>query len=126
MKNHLTPAEVNAIYAELAASNGNAMPLRDPVLLEMACARPQLAGYGDAVADAAVLVETLVATRPFGNANEATAFAALQATLDLNDLELACSPTEALRAWDEWLGKPPEWKSLERWLRLVVDQKKAA
>lgn len=126
MKHYLTPAEVNALYAEIAANTGDAMPLRDPVLLELACARPQLAGYGDTVADAAVLVETLVATRPFANLNEATAFAALQATLDLNDLELGCSATEALRAWDEWLGKPADWKSLERWLRLVVDTKKAA
>jgi death on curing protein len=80
--------------------------------------RPQTGYYGDLVAEAAALWETLSQNHPFVDGNKRTAFAATFTFLVINGLEITASADEA---WsflsDRYETGTMKFDMLDAWLR---------
>jgi prophage maintenance system killer protein len=119
----LTPAEVLALHREIEKSHElNPQEPRDLLLLELICARPQMAGYGDIFGALGVIVEGILNNKPFQHINEATACAVIQAFLSLNGYRLACSAHTLSRAFTDWRQGWVDWLKVSAWLRLAVEK----
>ena len=94
-RDYLTLADVLAIHADQIAVYGGAEGLRDPGQLEAALFRPQSGYYGDLIAEAAALWESLSQNHPFVDGNKRTAFAATFTFLAINGVDLTASADEA-------------------------------
>lgn len=117
----LTPAEVLSIN-HFVASHYGAEPVapRDPMLLEMVCARACIANPQDVCVRVSVLVEGLLNARPLGNCHHASALAAMIAALELGKHRLTCSAHTVAREVESW-KHPVFADDIGRWLRLVVE-----
>lgn len=118
----LTPAEVLNINHFIAKSYGmEPVPPRDPLLLEMVCARPCMPHHSnDLCARVALLAEGLLNGRPLGNCHHATTLAAVVAALELGKHRLTCTPAALAREFESWTH-PVDAQKVARWLRLVVE-----
>ena len=94
-RDYLTLADVLAIHADQIAVYGGADGLRDPGQLEAALFRPQSGYYGDLIAEAAALWESLSQNHPFVDGNKRTAFAATFTFLTINGVDLTADAEEA-------------------------------
>ncbi len=118
----LTPQEVLRLYQTIEISYGyDPIPPRDTLLIELACARPQMTNYGDVQTHIAVFLESVMAFRPFSAHTTATAFAALASLLEMNNLRLASSPSSTQKIWTEWEAQSPDYLKIATWLRLVTE-----
>lgn len=88
MTDYLTVVEVLAIHDDQIERYGGSAGLRDPGLLEAAVYRPQSGHYGDLIAEAAALWESLAQNHPFIDANKRTAFAATYTFLAINGVRI--------------------------------------
>lgn len=118
-----TPHEVVGLYEELQAFwDVRPFEVRDPVVLEMVCARPFFVAGADVLEATGLLVEGLLNNRPFSQLNHATALAVLQAALQLNGYRLACSPAKVTEAFDTWTRPlPVDGSVVAKWLRLAAE-----
>lgn len=117
-----TPSEVVALYHALEAHlDIRPQPIRDSLLLELACARPHLANPEDVFAASALLAESLLNNRPFHHLNEATTLATLLAALRLNGVHLACSSAQIIRAFAEWRTPRATAATISKWLQLASE-----
>lgn len=117
-----TPAEVLALHQALETQlDVRPQPVRDSLLLELACARPHLANPNDPFTATALLAEGLLNNRPFNHLNEATILASISAALALNGLQLACSPTLITRALAEWRTTRATAPTIAKWLQLASE-----
>jgi death on curing protein len=115
---HLTLLDVLAIHDRMLADFGGAPGVRDAGALESALFRPTTGYYGDAVAQAAALLESLLINHPFVDGNKRTAFAAADIFLRLNGYRVVASTDDAYEAVVGALA--PEVRGfdhLDRWLR---------
>ena len=97
-RDYLTLADVLAIHADQVEVYGGAEGLRDPGQLEAALFRPQSGYYGDLIAEAAALWESLSQNHPFVDGNKRTAYqksAATFAFLAINGVDLTADAKEA-------------------------------
>ena len=94
-RDYLTLADVLAIHADQIAVYGGAEGLRDPGQLEAALFRPQSGYYGNLIAEAAALWESLSQNHPFVDGNKRTAFAATFTFLAINGVDLTADAEEA-------------------------------
>jgi death-on-curing protein len=85
---YLTIADVLGMHTVLMQRYGSAVGVRDPGALESALYRPQTGYYQDIVAEAAALLESLVANHPFVDGNKRIAFAAADVFLRINGWHL--------------------------------------
>lgn len=95
---YLTPVEVLLMHRVLADRYGGAQGLRDPGALEAALFRPQSGYYGDVVAEAAALFESLAMNHPFVDGNKRIAFACVDVFLRVNGHRLDAKPL-AVHRW---------------------------
>ena len=118
MRDHLTRADVLAIHADQIATYGGAGGLRDPGQLEAALFRPQSGYYGDEIAEAAALWESLSQNHPFVDGNKRTAFASAYTFLAINGIEVTA---EAEAVWtflsDLYENSAFAFEALDLWLR---------
>ncbi|WP_254045136.1 type II toxin-antitoxin system death-on-curing family toxin [Thiohalocapsa sp. ML1] len=91
-RDYLTVADVLGMHVVLIERYGGAPGLRDPGGLEAAVFRPQTGYYGDIVAEAAALMESLAVNHPFVDGNKRVAFAAADVFLRINGWRL-CRPS---------------------------------
>ena len=85
---YLTVADVLGMHTVLMQRYGGAPGVRDPGALEAALFRPQTGYYGDTVAEAAALLESLAIIHPFVDGNKRIAFAAADVFLRINGWRL--------------------------------------
>lgn len=95
---YLTPLAVALMHRVLVERYGGAQGLRDPGALEAALFRPQSGYYGDVVAEAAALFESLAMNHPFVDGNKRIAFACVDVFLRVNGLRLDAKPL-AVHRW---------------------------
>ena len=81
---YLTVADVLGMHTVLMQRYGGAGGVRDPGALEAALFRPQTGYYGDIIAEAAALLESLAINHPFVDGNKRIAFAAADVFLRIN------------------------------------------
>lgn len=97
MTDYLTVIEIVAIHKVLIDRYGGAQGIRDAGAIEAACYRPQSGYYGDIVAAAAALMESLAINHPFVDGNKRVAFAAADVFLRMNGYRIAADPLELHR-----------------------------
>jgi death-on-curing protein len=118
VRDFLTLAEVVAIHDDLIDRYGGAPGLRDAGQLEAALFRPQTGYYGDAIAEAAALWESLSQNHPFVDGNKRTAFAAMHAFLLVNSIEIAADADETWAFLRDLYGRGAlRFEALDDWLR---------
>lgn len=83
-RDYLTVADVLGMHTILMQRYGGAGGVRDPGALEAALFRPQTGYYGDIIAEAAALLESLAINHPFVDGNKRIAFAAADVFLRIN------------------------------------------
>lgn len=122
MRQYLTAAEVLAIHADQIARYGGSEGLRDPGLLQAALFRAQSGFYGDLIAEAAALWESLAQNHAFIDGNKRTAFAATHTFLAINGARLMAD-SDAIYAFIASLYEANAFgfESLVPWLRLNVE-----
>lgn len=98
MTRYLTPLEVVLMHRVLVERYGGDHGLRDPGALEAALFRPQSGHYGDVVAEAAALFESLAINHPFVDGNKRVAFACVDVFLRVNGYRLDAKPM-AVHRW---------------------------
>lgn len=91
---YLTVADVLGMHTVLVQRYGGAAGVRDPGALEAALFRPQTGYYGDIVAEAAALMESLAVNHPFVDGNKRIAFAAADVFLRINGWRLQRAPMQ--------------------------------
>ena len=91
---YLTVADVLGMHTVLLQRYGGAPGVRDPGALEAALYRPQTGYYGDIVAEASALMESLAVNHPFLDGNKRIAFASTDVFLRLNDWRLKRPPPQ--------------------------------
>jgi death on curing protein len=91
---YLTVDDVLAFHAELIARYGGSLGLRDSGCLQAAILRPQSGYYGDVIAQAAALWESLSQNHPFVDGNKRVAFASTYTFLRVNGIELTADANE--------------------------------
>ena len=84
MTDYITVVEVLAIHDDQIARYGGSSGVRDIGLLESALFRPQSGYYGDLIAEAAALWESLAQNHPFIDGNKRTPFAVTFTFLVIN------------------------------------------
>lgn len=118
MSEYLTLVELLAIHDRMLQDFGGAAGLRDAGALEAALFRPQTGYYGDVIAEAAAMFESLIQNHPFVDGNKRTAFAALDVFLRLNGRVVAIDDAEA---YDFIVGAMERgeltWQLMDGWLR---------
>ncbi len=120
---YLTVVEVLALHALVIDEFGGTDGVRDLGALEAAVFRPQTGYYGDAIAEAAALFESLIQGHPFLDGNKRTALLAADVHLRLNGLELAGDP-DGHYAFIVGLLETGQldWRAIEGWLRSNVEE----
>lgn len=93
-RDYLTVADVLGMHIALISRYGGAPGVRDPGGLEAALFRPQTGYYGDVVAEAAAMMESLAINHPFVDGNKRIAFAAADVFLRVNGWRLKRAPME--------------------------------
>ena len=91
---YLTVADVLGMHTVLMQRYGGALGVRDPGALEAALFRPQTGYYGDLVAKAAALMESLAINHSFVDGNKRIAFAAADVFLRINGWRLQRPPMQ--------------------------------
>ena len=124
MTDYLTVVEVLAIHDDQIERYGGSAGLRDPGLLEAAVYRPQSGHYGDLVAEAAELWESLAQNHPFIDANKRTAFVACFTFLRLNRVDLRPEPVEGVRMMEDVASSVLTEKSFASWLRAMGEKQR--
>ncbi|NBV54758.1 MAG: hypothetical protein EBR79_03495 [Proteobacteria bacterium] len=126
--NYLHPSELLALHHQLTETAAITEPtLRDSLLVELACARAQLTPQPTQnpqqilFTATALLAESIILWRPFTVLNNATAFAAIQAMLALNNYRLACSPAIAKNTAKNW-NESTEYPAIAKWLSLAAEE----
>jgi len=95
---YLTPLEVMVMQRVLVDRHGGAHGVRDAGALEAALFRPQSGYYGDVIAEAAALFESLAMNHPFIDGNKRIAFACVDVFLRVNGFRLKVKPM-AIHRW---------------------------
>lgn len=93
-RDYLTVADVLGMHSVLMQRYGGAPGVRDPGALEAALFRPQTGYYGDILAEAAALMESLATNHPFVDGNKRIAFAAADVFLRINGYRLHRAPMQ--------------------------------
>jgi death-on-curing protein len=115
---YLTLVEVLTIHADQIDRYGGASGVRDPGQLEAALFRPQTGYYGDLIAEAAALWESLSQNHPFVDGNKRTAFAAMFTFLAINGVEITAAADVAWRFLSNlYENHEFRFEVLEGWLR---------
>jgi death-on-curing protein len=110
--------EVIAIHERLIERFGGAPGIRDLGLLESALFRPQTGYYGDMVAMATALFESLLLNHPFVDGNKRAAFFATDVFLRLNGWRFSVSPEPAHTFLISLLERNEcSFENLEPWIR---------
>ena len=118
MTDYLTLVEVLTIHADQIDRYGGASGVRDPGQLEAALFRPQTGYYGDLIAEAAALWESLSQNHPFIDGNKRTAFAAMFTFLAINGVEITADSNTAWSFLANLYGNHGfRFEVLESWLR---------
>ena len=100
MPAYLTVVEVLAVHAAMIDEFGGTDGIRDLGALESAVFRPETGYYDGPIEEAAALMESLLQTHPFLDANKRTAFAAADLHLRLNGLMYSSTPADAIAFMD--------------------------
>ncbi|MBL4854057.1 MAG: type II toxin-antitoxin system death-on-curing family toxin [Robiginitomaculum sp.] len=118
-RQYLTVLDAVAIHDMQIREHGGASGLRDPGQLEAALFRPQSGYYGDILAEAAALWESLSQNHPFVDGNKRTALVCMVTFLHINDT-LYTATDEETRAFVKQLYETGElnFERLEPWLRV--------
>lgn len=117
-RDYLTVADVLGMHIALISRYGGAPGVRDPGSLEAALFRPQTGYYGDVVAEAAAMMESLAINHPFVDGNERIAFAAADVFLRVNGWRLKRAPMEIFAEMIEMLESGTfDIAHIEPWLR---------
>ena len=117
-RDYLTVADVLGMHIALISRYGGAPGVRDPGSLEAALFRPQTGYYGDVVAEAAAMMESLAINHPFVDGNERIAFAAADVFLRVNGWRLKRAPMEIFAEMIEMLEPGTfDIAHIEPWLR---------
>lgn len=95
---YLTPLEAMLMHRVLIERHGGAHGLRDAGALEAALFRPQSGYYGDRIAEAAALFESLAMNHPFVDGNKRVAFACVDVFLRVNGHRIDAKPM-AIHRW---------------------------
>jgi len=115
---YLTVEDVLGIHEDSIDAFGGAAGLRDGGALESAVMRPQSGYYGDVIAEAAALWESLSQNHPFVDGNKRTAIAATAAHLAINGYWLQHEELETYRfIIDLYTSGRFRMPQLEEWLR---------
>jgi len=93
-RDYLTVADVLGMHTVLMRRYGGAPGVRDPGALEAALFRPQTGYYGDIVAEAAAMMESLALNHAFVDGNKRIAFAAADVFLRINGWRLQRAPMQ--------------------------------
>lgn len=113
------------MHAVLLRKYGGASGVRDPGLLEAALFRPQTGYYGDIVAEAAAIMESLAVNHPFVDGNKRAAFAATDVFFRINDWRLSRSSSqihsEMIAMFEQGIF---DFEHLEVWLRSFAEKNK--
>ena len=121
MTDYLTAVEVLAIHADQIERYGGAGGVRDHGLLEAALFRPQTGYYGDLIAEAAALWESLSQNHPFIDGNKRTAFAAVYTFLVINGARLTAGAAETEEfVLGLYAAGTFDFRHLHPWLRAHV------
>ena len=106
------------MHIALISRYGGAPGVRDPGGLEAALFRPQTGYYGDVVAEAAAMTESLAINHPFVDGNKRIAFAAADVFLRVNGWRLKRAPMEIFAEMIEMLESGTfDIAHIEPWLR---------
>ena len=117
-RDYLTVADVLGMHIALVSRYGGAPGVRDPGGLEAALFRPQTGYYGDVVAEAAAMMESLAINHPFVDGNKRIAFAAADVFLRVNGWRLKRAPMEIFAEMIEMLESGTfDIAHIEPWLR---------
>ena len=117
-RDYLTVADVLGMHIALISRYGGAPGVRDPGSLEAALFRPQTGYYGDVVAEAAAMMESLAINHPFVDGNKRIAFAAADVFLRVNGWRLKRAPMEIFAEMIQMLESGTiEIAHIEPWLR---------
>jgi death-on-curing protein len=117
-RDYLTVADVLGMHIALISRYGGAPGVRDPGGLEAALFRPQTGYYGDVVAEAAAMTESLAINHPFVDGNKRIAFAAADVFLRVNGWRLKRAPMEIFAEMIEMLESGTfDIAHIEPWLR---------
>jgi len=120
-RDYLTVADVLGMHIALISRYGGAPGVRDPGSLEAALFRPQTGYYGDVVAEAAAMMESLAINHPFVDGNKRIAFAAADVFLRVNGWRLKRAPMEIFAEMIEMLESGTfDIAHIEPWLRSFV------
>lgn len=118
---YLTPLEVILMHRVLVERYGGAHGLRDPGSLEAALFRPQSGHYGDLLAEAAALFESVAMNHPFVDGNKRIAFACVDVFLRVNGYRIGAKPGAIHRWMTGHLDKGTfRLEVIEPWLRRHV------
>jgi death-on-curing protein len=117
-RDYLTVADVLGMHIALISRYGGAPEVRDPGGLEAALFRPQTGYYGDVVAEAAAMMESLAIDHPFVDGNKRIAFAAADVFLRVNGWRLKRAPMEVFAEMIQMLESGTfDIAHVEPWLR---------
>jgi death on curing protein len=117
-RDYLTVADVLGMHIALISRYGGAPGVRDPGGLEAALFRPQTGYYGDVVAEAAAMMESLAINHPFVDGNKRIAFAAADVFLRVNGWRLKRAPMEVFAEMIQMLESGTfDIAHVEPWLR---------
>lgn len=123
MAEYLRVVEVLALHAILIDEFGGTDGVRDLGALEAAVFRPETGYYEDPIAEAAVLLESLIQNHPFLDGNKRTAVAAADVHLRLNGFELAGDSLKHHRFLVGLMERGAvDWKAIDAWLRENVEE----
>lgn len=115
---HLSVEEVVALDERVAERFGGTAGVGDRGLLEAALFRPRTGYYGDAIAMAAALLESLLMARPFAGSTLRSAFFVADVFLRLNGWQLRTDARAAHAALTGLLDRgEADLGHLEAWLR---------
>jgi len=97
---------------------GGASGVRDPGALEAALFRPQTGYYGDIIAEAAAIMESLAINHPFIDGNKRIAFAATDTFQRLNGWRFNRAPMQIYNEMIEMFESGTfDIQHLEPWIR---------
>jgi len=117
-RDYLTVADVLGMHIALISRYGGVPGVRDPGGLEAALFRPQTGYYGDVVAEAAAMMESLAINHPFVDGNKRIAFAAADVFLRVNGWRLKRAPMEIFAEMIQMLESGTfDIAHIEPWLR---------
>jgi death-on-curing protein len=117
-RDYLTVADVLGMHAVLIKRYGGLDGLCDHGALEAALYRPQTGYYGDILAEAAALFESLAVNHPFVDGNKRIAFAAVDTFLRINGWRIRRAPMQIYSEMIEMFESATfDIGHIEPWLR---------